>query len=202
MLVLGAGPGPRQTGLQLTQTLDHLKDLVTVRLGTGGRKHSRHSGIIAVGASSVLVIATTLPAVAAQEQDRIAEPLEVACEGDIPAMVLIVEVTIPGLFDRREFTFPLRPVEPPESGGAIRICAGGHSENGDGFDPSGQLATYYGASAYIEDIRADSARVWLSFYWKTSEGKGDFDRTLSVPLFKPKMFEFRRGIVVRTHRGK
>jgi hypothetical protein len=129
-------------------------------------------------------------------------PLEVACDGELPAIVLIAEVTIPGLFNRREYRFPLKRKSAPSVDGPIQSCVGGFSENGDDVDPTGGVATYYGASAYLDRIRSTAARLDLSFYWKTATGKGEFERKLSVPLFEPKVFEFRNGIVVRTHRGK
>lgn len=129
------------------------------------------------------------------------DPLVVACDDEVPAMVLIVEVTIPGLFDRRQYRFPLKQESAFAPGESIHICAGGHLENGDGWDASGKFATYYGASVSIDRIRRASVRAELSFYWKMSTAKGTLHRKLSVPLFEPKTFTMRHGAVVRTYRG-
>jgi hypothetical protein len=135
---------------------------------------------------------------------RIEGPLEFACPGDNPVMDLIVEITIPDLFNRKEYRFPLKHSDPPappqidDTGsfvGTRHSCGGIYSENGDSMD----LSKYYGGTASISLIQADSAQIRLSYYWKTPKGQDKFSSYLTVPLFSTKAFKFRHGIVVKSH---
>lgn len=181
-----APPAPRQRGL---------------RRASGVDRPSRRLRLSVFALLYLFSFAMSALADGATSPASVEGPLVVACDDEVPAMVLMVEVTIPGLFDRKKFRFPLKHEIAFAPGESIHICAGGHSENGDGWDASGKFATYYGASVSLDRIRVSSARVDLSFYWKTSTAKGEFNRRLSVPLFEPRTFTMRHGVVVRTFRG-
>jgi hypothetical protein len=155
----------------------------------------------------VLIILLSINALTEDTQtiSPIEGPLEFACDNDNPAMVLIIEVTYPSSYHKKEYKFPLKhrtPLQISEDGSPTPlgpICSGSvFGENGDGID----LSYSYGATVDIDHIRADSAQIHLSYYWKTAKGKGRFDRKLSVPLFHPREYSFRNGIKIKSYPRK
>jgi hypothetical protein len=114
-------------------------------------------------------------------------PLELACEGDRPAMVLVVETNV------KTFQFPLkhstRSFLMPSP-----VCSGGWGVSGDG------LGYGYNASASIGRIGMDSAQFHFSWNWTVPDGsRGWFDRDLTFPLFHPSEFSFQNRIKIKSY---
>ena len=104
-------------------------------------------------------------------------PLQCVDKDYNPVMILIIEVTIPGIFAKKEYQFPLKRrarLQSDADGNHVdlaTICPV-FGESGDSMD----LSAHHSATVSLDRIRADSAQIDLSIGWKTTKGQGGFKR--------------------------
>ncbi len=103
-------------------------------------------------------------------------------EEAVAEVVLIVEVSIPGVVGRDAHTFPLRRVKPepppPQGIDIVRLHGGG----GQGWAACGPGISYGGSIRILGPIPSGGkVTVSLSTYWMLAADSGGFDREIDVP---------------------
>jgi hypothetical protein len=127
-------------------------------------------------------------------------PLQCVDKDYNPVMVLIIEVTIPGLSTNKEYQFPLKRrtrLQSDADGYHIdldTICPV-LGESGDSMD----LSAHHSATVSLDRIRANSAQIDLSISWKTTKGQGGFKKRLTVPLFRSHEYSYKNGIKIKSY---